>query len=246
TRRSPRSTGCVSSAASGPIGRRPRCRGSPIGCWCSVAGRWEWSSARRCRDSAPRSRSSREPTAYSRTDLGAALAEVVEDEGIDLRLGVKATEAERHGEGFALSFEDGSELRGDKLLVATGRRPRVHGVGLEAVGIDPEDASKGIPVDDRMKASDSVWAIGDVTGIWPFTHVGKYQGRVAAWNIMGRDVTADYRAVPRVVFTAPQVAAVGEVEGQGSGTAQLSRITRAETYSREYDKRPGFLTLISD
>src|SRR5262249_54965640 len=76
-------------------------------------------------------------------DLGAALAEVLEDEGIDLRLGVKATEAERHGEGFALSFEDGSELRGDKLLVATGRRPRVHGVGLEAVGIDPEDASKG-------------------------------------------------------------------------------------------------------
>ena len=153
--------------------------------------------------------------------LGEALAEALEAEGIELRLGVKASSADRRGEGYSLSFEDGSELRGEKLLVATGRKPRVHGFGLDSAGIDPDAAAKGIEVDERMRAGDGVWAIGDVTGIWPFTHVGKYQGRVAAADILGRDVTADYRAVPRVVFTDPQVAAVGEQDGPASGTTRF-------------------------
>jgi pyruvate/2-oxoglutarate dehydrogenase complex dihydrolipoamide dehydrogenase (E3) component len=180
------------------------------------------------------------------TEAGEALAEALDGEGIELRLGVKATRAERRGDGFSLAFEDGSELRGDRLLVATGRKPRVEGIGLEEVGIDPEDSSKGIKVSERMRAADGVWAIGDVTGIWPFTHVGKYQGRVAAADILDREVSADYRAVPRVVFTDPQVAAVGESDGATTGTAQLESITRTSTYSREYDKRPGFLKLVSD
>ena len=167
-------------------------------------------------------------------------------EGIELRLGVKASSAEPRGDGYSLSFEDGTELRGNELLVATGRKPRVHGFGLDSAGIDPDGAKKGIEVDERMRAADGVWAIGDVTGIWPFTHVGKYQGRVAAADILGRDVVADYRAVPRVVFTDPQVAAVGEQDGPSSGTAQLESISRTSTYSREYDKHPGFLTVVSD
>ena len=154
--------------------------------------------------------------------LGEALHEALPAEGIELRLGVKASAAERRGEGYSLSFEDGSELRGEQLLVATGRQPRVHGFGLDAAGIDPDGAAKGIEVDERMRAGDGVWAIGDVTGIWPFTHVGKYQGRVAAADILGRDVTADYRAVPRVVFTDPQIAAVGEQDGSASGTVRAS------------------------
>jgi pyruvate/2-oxoglutarate dehydrogenase complex dihydrolipoamide dehydrogenase (E3) component len=178
--------------------------------------------------------------------LGDALAEALSGEGIELRLGVKASAADRRGGGYSLSFEDGSELRGDELLIATGRKPRVHGFGLDTAGIDPDGAAKGIEVDERMRAAEGVWAIGDVTGIWPFTHVGKYQGRVAAGDILGRDVTADYRAVPRVVFTDPQIAAVGEQEGPETGTAQLESISRASTYSREYDKHPGFLTLVSD
>jgi pyruvate/2-oxoglutarate dehydrogenase complex dihydrolipoamide dehydrogenase (E3) component len=178
--------------------------------------------------------------------LGEALAEALEQEGIELRLGQEAAAAAKRGDGFALSFEDGSELRGERLLVATGRRPRVEGIGLESVGIDPDDASKRIEVDDRMRAGDGVWAVGDVTGIWPFTHVGKYQGRVAAAAILGRDIRADYRAVPRVVFTDPQVASVGESDGRGVGTAQLESISRTSTYTREYDKRPGFLRLVSD
>ena len=172
--------------------------------------------------------------------LGEALAEALEAEGIELRLGVKASSADRRAEGYSLSFEDGSELRGEKLLVATGRKPRVHGFGLDSAGIDPDAAAKGIEVDERMRAGDGVWAIGDVTGIWPS------QGRVAAADILGRDVTADYRAVPRVVFTDPQIAAVGQQDGPASGTAQLDSISRSSTYSREYDKHPGFLTVVSD
>jgi pyruvate/2-oxoglutarate dehydrogenase complex dihydrolipoamide dehydrogenase (E3) component len=178
--------------------------------------------------------------------LGESLAEALGAEGIELHLGAKAESAQGHGDGVSLDLEDGSELRGERLLVATGRKPRVDGIGLDAVGIDPEAAAKGIEVDDRMRAADGVWAVGDVTGIWPFTHVGKYQGRVAAAGILGKEVTADYRAVPRVIFTDPQVAAVGEQEGPASGTAQLESITRTSTYTREYDKRPGFLTLLSD
>jgi pyruvate/2-oxoglutarate dehydrogenase complex dihydrolipoamide dehydrogenase (E3) component len=178
--------------------------------------------------------------------LGEALEEALSGEGIELRLGVKATSADRRGGGYSLTFEDESELRGDELLIATGRKPRVHGFGLDTVGIDPDAAAKGIEVDERMRAAESVWAIGDVTGIWPFTHVGKYQGRVAAADILGRDVTADYRAVPRVVFTDPQIGAVGEVDGPASGTSQLESISRTSTYSREYDKHPGFITVISD
>ena len=179
-------------------------------------------------------------------DLGEALSEALSAEGIELRLGVEVSSAEPRGTGYALTFEDGSELRGDKLLIATGRKPRVHGFGLDTAGIDPDGAAKGIEVDERMRAADGVWAIGDVTGIWPFTHVGKYQGRVAAAGILGRDVTADYRAVPRVIFTDPQIGAVGEADGPRKGTAQLQSISRTSTYTREYDKHPGFLTLVSD
>jgi pyruvate/2-oxoglutarate dehydrogenase complex dihydrolipoamide dehydrogenase (E3) component len=175
--------------------------------------------------------------------LGDALAESLGAEDIELNLGVKATSAARFGDGFSLTFEDGSELRGDRLLVATGRRPRVRGLGLEAIGIDPEGAAKGIDVDDRMRAGEGVWAIGDVTGIWPFTHVGKYQGRVAAAGILGHDVTADYRAVPRVIFTDPQVAAVGEADGAHldvhARVRQAARFPDAGLGRRSADRRPS-------
>jgi pyruvate/2-oxoglutarate dehydrogenase complex dihydrolipoamide dehydrogenase (E3) component len=176
--------------------------------------------------------------------LGKALGEVFESEGIELHLGKHATGARRHGDGYALDLPDGSELRGDKLLVATGRLPRVEDIGLETVGIEP--SKDGLEVDERMSAGDGLWAIGDVTGIWPFTHVGKYQGRVAAANILGRSATASYEAVPRVVFTDPQVASVGEAEGEHTVTAELAEVARTSTYTRAYADKPGFLTLVSD
>ncbi len=94
--------------------------------------------------------------------------------------------------------------------------------------------------------TDRLWAIGDVTGVWPLTYVGKYQGRVVAANILGRPARASYDAVPRVVFTDPQAAAVGEADGPLVATVPLSDVPRTATYTRAYVERPGFLTLISD
>jgi len=97
-----------------------------------------------------------------------------------------------------------------------------------------------------MSAGDGLWAIGDVTGVWPLTYVGKYQGRVAASNILGRPATACYDAVPRVVFSDPQAASVGEAEGEHVVTVPLADVPRTSTYSRAYADEPGFLTLVSD
>jgi pyruvate/2-oxoglutarate dehydrogenase complex dihydrolipoamide dehydrogenase (E3) component len=176
--------------------------------------------------------------------LGNALAEALAAEGIELHFGQHASAARRDGGDYVLEFPDGKELRGDRLLVATGRRPRVEGIGLDNVGVTPE--GHGVPVDDRMSVTEGVWAIGDVTGIWPLTYVGKYQGRIAASNILGRPRKADYSAVPRVVFTDPHAASVGEAEGSLTATVPISQVPRTSTYTRAYAEKNGFLTLVSD
>lgn len=181
----------------------------------------------------------REPPA-----LGHALGGALAAEGIELRLGQHVSAARREGEDYVLELTDGSKLRGDRLLVATGRRPRLDGLGLETVGLEPGE--HGIEVDAHMRAADGVWAIGDVTGIWPLTYVGKYQGRIAAANILGHDREASYDAVPRVVFTDPQAASVGEADGPRTATVPLSEVPRTATYTRAYADSPGFLTLVSD
>jgi pyruvate/2-oxoglutarate dehydrogenase complex dihydrolipoamide dehydrogenase (E3) component len=175
---------------------------------------------------------------------GDALREALEHEGIEVRVGEHASSAERAGDGYRLNFENGEPLEGDKLVVATGRKPRFDGLGLEDVGVEKSDRG-GVKVDERLRAAENVWAIGDATGISLFTHVGKYQARVAAADMLGKDARADYRAVPRVVFTDPQVAAVGEPEGDRTGTAELKAVARTSTYTREYAERPGFLTLVA-
>ncbi|MGW6929415.1 dihydrolipoyl dehydrogenase family protein [Lentzea sp. NPDC054927] len=179
----------------------------------------------------------REPEAVGRA-LGVALT------GVELHLGAHATAARFENGEYVLDFADGKQLRGDKLLVATGRRPRVADIGLETVGVEPNP--HGLVTDERMNVTDGIWAVGDVTGQWNLTHVGKYQGRVAAANILGQPAKVDYSAVPRVVFTSPEVAAVGAAEGKYTATAHLSGVARTATYTREYDTRPGFLTLVSD
>jgi pyruvate/2-oxoglutarate dehydrogenase complex dihydrolipoamide dehydrogenase (E3) component len=175
--------------------------------------------------------------------LGNALGDALSAEGIDLHLGNQVSAARKDGDQFVLEL-DGNELRGDRLLVATGRKPRIEGLGLESVGI--ESGKNGIEVDSRMRAGDGVWAIGDVTGVWPLTYVGKYQGRIVAANLTGTEREADYSAVPRVIFTDPQAASVGEAEGPLTVTSQLSEVARTSTYTRAYDEKPGFMTLISD
>jgi pyruvate/2-oxoglutarate dehydrogenase complex dihydrolipoamide dehydrogenase (E3) component len=176
--------------------------------------------------------------------LGEALGEVLRRDGIDLVLGAMASGARREGEDYLLEFEDGRELRGDRLLVATGRRPRVEGIGLETVGVEAD--AKGIAVDARLSAGERLWAIGDVTGTWPLTHVGKYQGEVVAANILGESREASYEAVPRVVFTDPQAASAGATEGRFSASAPVSEVAKTATYTRAYAESNGFLTLLSD
>jgi pyruvate/2-oxoglutarate dehydrogenase complex dihydrolipoamide dehydrogenase (E3) component len=176
--------------------------------------------------------------------LGEALGEVLRRDGVELVLGASATAARREGEDYVLEFDDGRELRGDRLLVATGRRPRVDGLGLDTVGVEAD--GHGIPVDAHLRAGERLWAIGDVTGIWPLTHVGKYQGEVVAANILGEPREVNYEAVPRVVFTDPQAAAVGAGEARFSATAPVSEVPKTATYTRAYAESNGFLTLLSD
>jgi pyruvate/2-oxoglutarate dehydrogenase complex dihydrolipoamide dehydrogenase (E3) component len=182
---------------------------------------------------------SREPSS-----LGDALAEVLRRDGVELELGVHATAARREGGQFFLELDNGRTLVGDRLLVATGRRPRVDDLGLETVGI--EATARGISVDSRLRAGERVWAIGDVNGVWQLTHVGKYQGRIVAANILGDRREAHYEAVPRVVFTDPQAASVGAAAGTFAATARLSQVAKMATYTRAYDTSNGFLTLVSD
>jgi len=176
--------------------------------------------------------------------LGEALGEALRRDGIELALGVRVTSARRDGDEYVLVLEDGSELRGDRVLVATGRRPRVHGIGLETVGITPD--AKGIHVDANLRAGERLWAIGDVTGVWPLTHVGEYEGEVVASNILGEAREANYDAVPRVTYTHPQAAGVGALEAKYSGTALLTDVAKTPTYTHAYAESNGFLTLLSD
>jgi len=176
--------------------------------------------------------------------LGEALSEALRSDGIELVLGAKATAARREGEDYVLELDNRDEVRGDRLLVATGRRPRGSGFGLETVGV--ETNGHGIPVDEHLRAGERLWAIGDVTGILPLTHVGEYQGDVVASNFLGEPRTANYEAVPRVTYTDPQAAAVGAAEDRFIGTAALSEIPKPATYTHAYAESNGFLTLTSD
>jgi pyruvate/2-oxoglutarate dehydrogenase complex dihydrolipoamide dehydrogenase (E3) component len=182
--------------------------------------------------------------AHEAAPLGQALGEALRRDGIELKLGTHATKAGREGDDYVLYLDDGTQVRGDRLLVATGRRPRVDGIGLETVGV--KAGPHGIPVDEYLRAGDSLWAIGDVNGTWPLTHVGEYEGEVVAANIAGETRQANYDAVPRVTYTDPQAGAVGATDAEYTGTAPLSELPKTATYTHAYAESTGFLTLLSD
>jgi pyruvate/2-oxoglutarate dehydrogenase complex dihydrolipoamide dehydrogenase (E3) component len=173
--------------------------------------------------------------------LGEALGECLKHDGIELILGVQATAAGRDDSDYVLTLGDGRQVRGDHILVATGRRPRVP-EGLETVGA--QAGPHGIVVDTHLRAGDRLWAVGDVTGVRLLTHVGKYQGEVVASNILGESREAHYEAIPDVVYTDPQAASVGAAQARFSATAQLSQIAKTATYTHVQSN--GFLTLLSD
>jgi pyruvate/2-oxoglutarate dehydrogenase complex dihydrolipoamide dehydrogenase (E3) component len=172
------------------------------------------------------------------------LADALRDDGVELRLGAKATAVEGSSNGYELQLGGADPVKGTHLLVATGRRPNAHELGLEHLGV--EIGKEGLRTDEYMRAGDGVWGAGDVTGVSLFTHVGKYQGRIAAANIAGREARADYRAIPAAVFTDPQVASVGDLSGEGAvvSSYSLEKISRTATFQRP--KRPGLVKLFAD
>ncbi len=182
--------------------------------------------------------------------VSALIADALRQDGINLRTGVHATSARREDGERVLALDDGTEARGQELLIATGRSPRVENLGLETVGIDPNP--RGIRVDERCRAGEGVWAVGDVTGVMPFTHVGMYQARVASADIAGRPARADYTAIPRVVFCDPEIAAVGLTEQQARSQeidVATSRVELADAIARPwtYQENPGgALGLLAD
>jgi dihydrolipoamide dehydrogenase len=155
-----------------------------------------------------------------------------ESEGISVLLDARAARAARSDDEVVLTLEDGRELRGDELLVGVGRRPNTADIGLENVGLEP---GRAVQVDDALRAvgveGGWLYAVGDVNGRAPLTHMGKYHGRLAADAILGKEVraVADELALPRVTFTDPQVAAVGLTEAQARGRGLDTRVVTTGT-----------------
>ncbi len=143
--------------------------------------------------------------------IAEALATVLRGEGIDVRLGVEVQRAELTDAGLArVHLSDGSKVEVARVLVAVGRQPTTDGLGLEVLGIELGDGGQ-VQIDDhcRVEGQQHVWAAGDVTGTAPYTHTANYQARIVSANLLGGDRTADYRAIPRAVYTDPAVASVG-------------------------------------
>jgi len=155
---------------------------------------------------------------------GEILAAALRRAGAEISLGAAATKAERTNDGLTLGLADGTRIDADRLLLASGRRPRLSGLGLDALGINltpgmalPTTTTCQVTgTNDAPDGSGRVWAAGDVTGT-THTHASHYQARVVAANIMGQRREADYSAIPRCVFTAPSVFAVGIVPQAGGG-----------------------------
>jgi pyruvate/2-oxoglutarate dehydrogenase complex dihydrolipoamide dehydrogenase (E3) component len=173
-------------------------------------------------------------------EVGDLIADLLAEEGIGVRTGAKPAGVERTAGGVRVSFASGEPIEAERLVVAVGRRPRTEGIGLETVGI--ELAGGGlVPVDAHCRAAEGVWAVGDITGVGQFTHVASYQARVAVDDMLGNPREADYRAVPRVVFSDPEIAAVGETPEQAAqrgadvaiAAGTLADLDRTETYGRE-------------
>jgi len=145
------------------------------------------------------------------SSIALALCEVLRGEGVDVRLGVEVQRAELTADGLArVHLSDGTTVVVARVLVCVGRKPTTEGLGLEVLGIVVGDGGE-LPVDDhcRVEGRQHVWAAGDVTGIAPYTHTANYQARVVTANLLGGDYAADYRAIPRAVYTDPVVASVG-------------------------------------
>ena len=248
TRSSRPSPACASSRASGAPARRPRCGAIPrrlVVLGGGAAGVELAQATHRLGAEVALVESAPHLLAREPAPLGEALADALRRDGVEVVVGIEATGARREGDDYVLALADGRELRGERLLVATGRRPRVDAIGLETVGVEADP--RGVHVDARLRAAEGLWAIGDINGIWPLTHVGEYEGDIVAANILGEPREAHYDAVPRVVYTDPQ-AGRGRRDARRafSATYALADVPKTATYTRAYAESNGFLTLLSD
>ncbi|MDW5327868.1 NAD(P)/FAD-dependent oxidoreductase [Plantactinospora sp. KLBMP9567] len=186
------------------------------------------------------------------------VAAALRADGVTLHTGARAERVEHDGSGFTVHLADGDQLRGERLLVATGRRAVLDTLGLETVGLDP--TRRFVETDDRMRAGDGIWAVGDLTGHGAFTHVAMYQAGIAIDDILRRagvhdgsagERRADYRALPRVTFTDPEVGAVGLTERQARdrGLDVRTSFTPLSESSRGWIHQvgdEGFIKLVAD
>jgi pyruvate/2-oxoglutarate dehydrogenase complex dihydrolipoamide dehydrogenase (E3) component len=184
-------------------------------------------------------------------EAGYLLAGVFGREGITVRTGHQAAGvAHSPGAGFTVTLDGGAELTGAALLVATGRRTDLAGIGMAAVGID--EKLRAVPVDERMRAAPGVWALGDITGKGAFTHMSMYQAAIVVDDILGRDRHgAEYHAVPRVTFTDPEVGSVGLTEAlaRQQGLTVRTAITQVPASARGWIHKAGddgFIKLVQD
>ena len=183
-------------------------------------------------------------------EAGELLAAVFAQEGISVRTGARAGRVGHDGRAFTVDLANGETLTAQRLLVATGRRTGVAALGVGAYGLD--ETAKSISVDDRMRAAGGLWAIGDVTGKGAFTHVAMYQAAIAVADILGQDGPwAEYRAVPRVTFTDPEIGSVGLTEAQAreQGLTVRTGITQVPSSARGWIHKAGndgFIKLIED
>jgi pyruvate/2-oxoglutarate dehydrogenase complex dihydrolipoamide dehydrogenase (E3) component len=176
----------------------------------------------------------------------------LEEEGIEVLLGQRATKVRKDSDSTIVELEDATEIETDVLVFAAGRTPRVEDIGLESIGVEPDD--KGLPIDERCRLDGvpGVWALGDVTGVMLYTHVATYQARIVADNILGKERRADYRGIPRVVFADPEIAAAGlteeQAQEQGIDVASATLdMTKALARPWTFEKNPrGHFGLVAD
>ncbi len=168
------------------------------------------------------------------------VAEALREDGITLRTGVAAQKVTREDGVVVVHLADGTSVRAAELLVSVGRRPRIRDLGLDTVGLDP--SAKALTVDERMRAFDGVWAVGDVTDVGAFTHMAMYQAGIAVADILGREgEPADYRGLARVTFTDPEVGSVGlsEQAARDKGLSVRTGSAQVGSSARGWIHGPG-------
>jgi pyruvate/2-oxoglutarate dehydrogenase complex dihydrolipoamide dehydrogenase (E3) component len=183
-------------------------------------------------------------------ESGKLLTEALESDGVRVVCGAEVRSALSRARAIGLELATGESVEGEHLLVCTGRRADLAALNVGAVGLD--DKARSIPVDDMCRAAPGIWAIGDVTGVGAFTHISMYQAEIAAADLLGEPVApADYRALPRVTFTDPEIGSVGmnEAAARAAGlsvrTGYADLASSARGWIQKVDNA-GFIKLVED